>query len=59
MAGSADPSLSAFSGRPPLIKAHAGADEMRSWLQDEELVTLGDHMIIGYLELRAIEVSTT
>lgn len=50
-----DRSLSAFSGRPPLIKAHAAADEMRSWLADPLLCTPGDRMIVAYLELRAIE----
>lgn len=29
---------------------------MRSWLQDRDLVTKGDFMIVGYLELRALEV---
>lgn len=38
-----------------MIKAHAGAKEMRSWLEDD-LATPGDFMIVGYLELRAIEV---
>lgn len=38
-----------------MIKAHAGASEMRSWLKDPH-VTPGDHMIVGYLDLRAIEV---
>ena len=41
-----------------MIKSHAGAAEMRSWLKDP-LVTPGDHMIVGYLDLRAIEVRPT
>ena len=41
-----------------MIKSHAGAAEMRSWLKDPH-VTPGDHMIVGYLDLRAIEVRPT
>jgi len=38
-----------------MIKAHVAASEMRSWLKDP-LATPGDYMIVGYLDLRAIEV---
>ncbi|RSH81301.1 uncharacterized protein EHS24_008743 [Apiotrichum porosum] len=48
-------SLSAFSGRPPMIAGDLDLVSKNRWL-DHPYCTLGDRMVVGFLELRSIEV---
>ena len=50
-------SLAAFSGRPHTITVEPDIQDMRAWLNDP-LVTPGDRMLVGFLELRAIQVGS-
>jgi hypothetical protein len=48
-------SLSALSGRPSFVKGNIDITSLRSWLNDST-ATAGDYMLVGFIELRAIEV---
>lgn len=50
-----DRSLAATSGKPPMIQEFPDSAAMRRWME-HPLATHGDRMIVGYLELRKIEV---
>jgi hypothetical protein len=49
------PSLSALSGRPSFVKGNIDITSLRSWLNDST-ATAGDYMLVGFIELRTIEV---
>lgn len=48
-------SLSAVSGKPTMIQVELDLQAMNHWL-DQPLSTPGDRMLVGFLELRSIEV---
>lgn len=48
-------SLAAFSGRPHTITSIPDMNSMREWL-DDPLATEGDRMLVGFLELRELQV---
>lgn len=51
-----DRSMAAFSGKPTMIKTDVDMAEMMRWL-DSPYASQTDRMLIGYIELRLIEVS--